>query len=351
MRHHYQLGALALTALLGGCAGSGAPTTAHRAEPSPPLSTTTTASPRTRPPRPQALVTEETQARLAVVDLKSGKVQRRVAMPPDPEFVTANRDVVVVVSPSPGVVSVLDRSTLRPIRTLRGFDSPHIAEIPAAGAYAYVTDDARGQLTAIRLRDGSIAGRVSVGTGAHHMAVSPDGKRIWIALGESARTIVAVDSSDPRRLRVTGRFDPGFAAHDLAYTPDGRRVWITASDTTSLGVFDSNTRRLLFRVAGGAPPQHVAFAGAHAYVTSGYGDQIEAVRAATGAVLKVARAEHGAFNLDSGGGVVAAASLLDGTLTVYDRRLRPLRTEHLAPAARDVAISSARPHRRGIRGG
>lgn len=294
------------------------------------------------PVQPQALVTEETRNRLAVVDLPSGRVTRRIAMPADPEFVAASAAAVVVVSPGSHTVSVLDRSSLHRIATLHNFTSPHIAEVSPDGTLAYVTDDGSGELDVIRLTDGRVVARIQVGAQAHHMSFSPDGRRIWIALGESARTIVIVDCANPLRPRVLGTFDPGFAVHDLSFTPDGRQVWLTSSDSTDLGVFDARSHHLLFRVPGGTPPQHLVFAGDRAYVTSGYGDQIELVRAGSRRVVKTAPAAHGAFNLDAGAGLVAASSLLDGTISIYDAKLRRLHVERLAPAARDVVISPGR---------
>jgi len=290
---------------------------------------------------PEALVTAETENRLAAVDVASGKVARRITLPPDPEFVAADRRVVVVVSPSAGAVTLLDRSSLRPIRILRGFGSPHIAELSPDGRYVYVTDDARGQLVVIRLSNGRLLARIPVGAEAHHFAVRPNGRRVWLALGESARTIVVVDTSDPTHPRVVGHFDPGFPVHDLSFAPDGRRVWLTSASGQDIGVFSSRTHRLVDRVPGGAPPQHVVFDGRRAYIASGYGSQLEMTGATSGHVLRVIHAPYGSFNLDAAGGFVAAASLLRGTLAIYDHRLRLRHTVQIAPAARDVAISQA----------
>src|SRR5207244_1873492 len=110
------------------------------------------------------------------------------------------------------------------------------------------TDDASGELTVIRLGDGAIVDRLVVGAGAHHLAFRPDDREAWVALGESARTIVVLDTSNLARPRVVTRFDPGFPAHDLTFAPDGRRVWVTASDSAEVGVFAAASRRLLFRV-------------------------------------------------------------------------------------------------------
>jgi DNA-binding beta-propeller fold protein YncE len=290
---------------------------------------------------PEALVTAETENQLAAVKLASGRVARRIALPPDPEFVAADRRVVVVVSPSAGAVTLLHRSSLRPIRILRGFGSPHIAELAPDGRYVYVTDDARGQLAVIRLGDGRLVARIPVGAEAHHMAVRADGHRVWLALGESARTIVIVDTSDPTHPRVVGHFDPGFPVHDLTFTPDDRRVWLTSASGEDMGVFGSRSHRLVDRVPGGAAPQHVVFDGRRAYVASGYGSQIEMIGATSDHVLRVIHAPYGSFNLDAAAGFVTAASLLRGTLAIYDHRLRLRRIVQIAPAARDVAISPA----------
>jgi YVTN family beta-propeller protein len=290
----------------------------------------------------QALVTDETQNRLLVVDIPSGRVVRHVPLPPDPEDVAAATvgGVVVVVSSAAGKVTLLNRDTLAPIGTLGGFASPHIAALSPDGKHAYVTDDVRGTLTAIDLANMRVTSTIDVGTGAHHMSFSPDQSHAWIALGESARTIVVLDTSDVAHPRVTGRFDPGFAAHDLSFSPDGKRVWITAAHVARTAVFTVDGHRLLFRLAIGPGPQHIAFAGRYAYVTSGYGRTIWKVDADTGRILHVAPAPYGSFELGAADGYVVTSSLLRGTLAIYDTQLRLLRVVHVAPAAREVAISS-----------
>ncbi len=286
-----------------------------------------------------ALVTAEGRNRVFVIDLASGRVKRRLRMAEDPEFAATGRGAAVVVSPGSGTLTLLDPDSMRPVRVLRSFGAPHIAEISPDGRYAYVTDDARGQLAVVGLRQRRILGRIPVGRGAHHLTIRPDGRELWLALGESARTVVVVDTALPATPTVTDRFDPGFPAHDLLFTPDGRRVWITSSTTSRVAVFDAQDHRRLFSAPGGSPPQHVAFQGRRAYVTSGYGRTIELLSLGSGHRLRVVRTPYGSFNLDVGEGFVAAPSLLRGSVAIYDERLRPLRTLQLAPAARDVAIS------------
>ena len=330
---------LALGAMLAGCGGGSRHRSSART-----VAAVAPKKPSATAPRPiQALVTAETENRLLVVDLPSGRVIRRLAIADDPEDVAANSGAcssVVVTSAAAGKVTVLDRETLQPRSVLGGFGTPHIAEIAPGGAYAYVTDDARGTVTVIYLGTPRVISRIEVGASAHHLSFDLAHHLAWVALGETARTIVILSTADLAHPRVIGRFDPGFPAHDIEFSPNGQQAWVTSADSPNVSVFNPIDRRILFRVPVGTGPQHVAFAGRFAYLTSGYGGVIERVDASTGRILNRATAPHGSFELDAGLGYVVASSLLRGTLAIYNRQLKLLRAVRLAPATREVAIST-----------
>lgn len=297
-------------------------------------------------------MTAQTEDRLLAVDLPNGRVVRRVTVPGDPEYVATMGPggPIVVPSSASGTVTVLGGSPAHVIKVLHGFGGPHIPAMAPGGGYAYVTDDARGQVDAILLRTDKVVSRTFVGAGAHHLAFSPDGQQVWIALGQSASTVAILSTvvsrppppssviADPGHPRLVGTFHPGYLAHDLRFTPDGRRVWISSASGSGVGVFNARNHRLMFRVPGGPPPQHVVFDGPYAYVTSGYGSQIEQVSRASGRILKRATAPYGSFELDAGGGYVVTSSLMRGTIAVYNTHLHLLRIRHLAPSAEDVTI-------------
>jgi DNA-binding beta-propeller fold protein YncE len=344
---------LAMAAVCLGLAGCGAsaqtkPTPAASDGAKPAKASASTPS-RKKPPARlhlQALVTAQTEDRLFVVDLPSGRVVRRVAIPGSPEYVAATASVIAVVGTDSGTVTLLNRRTLRAIRVFQGFSSPHIPAVSPDGRYAYVTDDASGALSVIALRSHRITARVRVGAGAHHLAFTPDARRVWIALGQAAPTIVILTTVQPSgrvdegHPRLIGSLHPGFLAHDLLFSPAGDRVWVTSADTSYVSVFSVRSRRLLFRVAAGTPPQHLVFSHGYAYITSGYGSSIEKVSARTGRVLRRTSAPYGSFDLDASGAYVATASLMRGTLAVYGPKLRLLWTRPLAPSTEDVALSS-----------
>lgn len=304
------------------------------------------------PARSQALVTDETQGRLLIVNLPSGRIAQSIPVPADPEDIAASGagGVVVVVSAAAGKVTIINRDTLKVAKTFGGFEQPHIAAISPDGSYAYITDDSRGTLTVIRLSDLRITDTIAVGVGAHHIGFSPTMRTIWVALGENAQLITTLSTvgRGTRGARqtlqlghphVVGRFTPGFPAHDLGFSPDGRTVWVTSAAGPDVTAFDARTHHVRFRVAVGAPPQHLAFQGRYAYLTSGYGSVIEKVTASTGHVVARASAPYGSFELAVGDGYVVSASLLRGTLAIYTPNLKPVRVVTLAPATREVAIS------------
>jgi DNA-binding beta-propeller fold protein YncE len=190
----------------------------------------------------------------------------------------------------------------------------------------------------IYLGDARVMSTTALGAGAHHLSFDARRPRAWVALGESARTIVILSTADQAHPRVIGRFDPGFPVHDVSFAPDGKRVWITSANGPDVTVVGAVDHRPLFRVPVGRAPQHVAFAGRYAYLTSGYGSTIERVDAASGRVVARARSPYGSFELAAGDGYVVTSSLLRGTLAIYTPRLKLLRVVRLAPAAREVAL-------------
>jgi DNA-binding beta-propeller fold protein YncE len=291
-----------------------------------------------------ALVTAEGEDDVLAVSLRGGRVIGRVRLAAHPTTVAAGATgPAVAVSPQAGTVTILRPRTLRPIAVLRGFRSPQIAAVAPGGHWALVSDAAAGSVSAIDLDTGRIADRVRVGRGAHHLAISPDGAAAWVALGETARTIVTLDCSDMLRLRVTGRLRPRAAAHDLAFSPSGAAVWVTSAAEPYVTVFDAASGRPLARIPAGAPPQHVAFAGPgipRAYIASGYGSSLEMVDPGSRRVVRRTALPYGSFNLAVAGGVVVTTSLLDGRVTeLAAATLRRRMQRTVAPAARAVAIA------------
>ena len=291
--------------------------------------------------RPVALVVAEASNEVFAVSLgpHGGRVLGRVRLD-DPLMVAAPlRGPAVVLNPH-GTVTLLAWHSLRPIKVLRGFDRPEVAAIAPGDRYAYVSDAGSGRLVVIDLSRRRIVHRVFVGPKAHHLDVSPDGRRLWVSLGETATTIVRLDTSDPRVPRVVGRIRPRVTAHGIEFSPSGRTVWVSSSAAPFVTVYDAATGTVLRRIGAGKGPQEIAFSGKRAIVTSGYGSSLEAVSWRTYGRHGSVAMPYGSFNLATLGGNVVTSSVLTGYVTeLHAGTLERMWTRRIAPVTRYVAIS------------
>jgi YVTN family beta-propeller protein len=346
------LPALLLAAVLSGCSATATSSTVSTTT-APSLTTGTTVAPAgtadsgmttARAPSlglPVAVVTAETEHAVLEVSPRTGRVLRRVAVTGDPTTLAGPTGPVVVCSPAAGTVTVLSWPGLRPRAVLHRFHRPEIAAITPDGEWALISD-AAGTMSTINLTTERIVDRVWVGRDAHHMAVSPNERSTWVALGENAGTIVRLDSTHPNHLRVIGHIHPRVAAHDLAFAPDGKTVWVTSAASPYVTVYDAANGRPVATVPAGTAPQHVAFgqtSPTRAYISSGYGRSLEMVDAASHRILHRASLPYGSFNLSVSGRVVTTTSLFDGKVTVFNAvNLRRRISTTVAPAAREIVL-------------
>ena len=291
--------------------------------------------------RPVALVVAETSNELVAVSLgpNGGHVLERVHLDDPLMVATTLHGPAVVVDPH-GTVTLLAWHSLRPIKVFRGLRQPEVAAIAPGGRFAYVADGGSGQLIAIDLRQQRIVARVLVGWEAHHLDFSPDGRRLWVALGETATTIVRLDTSNPRHPRVVGRIHPRPTAHGIEFSPDGMTVWVSSSAAPVVRVFSAATGRVLREIAAGRGPQEIAFSGKRALITSGYGSSMEAVSWRTYGRHGSVAMPYGSFNLATLDGDVVTSSVLTGYVTeLHAGTLKRMWTAKIAPVTRYVAIS------------
>jgi DNA-binding beta-propeller fold protein YncE len=300
------------------------------------------ASARTPASTPVAIVAAETLNQVIAVSLRphGGQVLKRVHIV-DPLMVAAPlRGSAVVLSPATGTVTLLAWHSLRPVKVFHGFRDPQVARIAPGDRFAYVADGGTGDLTVIDLARQRIVHRLYVGAGAHHMSFSPDGKRLWIALSEVATTIMRLDTSNLRRPLIVGRLHTRFPGHSIGFAPDGRTVWVSSARAPYVTVYDAATAGVVKVLPAPRAPQEVAFSGARALLTSGYGSSLRAFLWRSYRRLGAIRMPYGSFNLAVYGGRVVTASLFTGQVVeLRAGTLHRFWAAKVAPATRYVAIS------------
>jgi hypothetical protein len=237
-------------------------------------------------------------------------------------------------------VTLLGWHSLRPLKVFHGFSDPQVARISPGGRFAYVADGGSGEVSVIDLARQRIVDRVYVGLQAHHMSFSPDGRRLWIALGEVATTIVRLDTSNLARPHVAGRLHPRFPGHSIGFAPDGRAVWVSSARAPHVTVYSARTGKVVRVLRAARAPQEIAFSGARALVTSGYGSSLQAFLWRTYRRLGRVPMPYGSFNLATFGGQVVTSSLFTGQIVELEAgTLRRFWTAKVAPETRYVAIS------------
>jgi DNA-binding beta-propeller fold protein YncE len=299
-----------------------------------------------------ALVTADLESHVAVVDLVSARVFRRIETAPGPRAIEyiATRGPrlagsgVVVAHTEHGVVTVIGAPSYSVRAELDGFSKPRYAcsaPFSPHGAIAYVTDSAANELVAIDvLGSGRVVHRTRLPGPARHVSISPDGRTIWTALGSKAARIAVLDVSDPLRPRLERTFEPPFLAHDVVFAPLGKHVWVTSGAGNQIGLYRADTREVVRVVAADRAPQHVAFVGEFAFVSSG-DDGTVRIHRLNGDLARVAEVPTGSYNVTFGGERVVTPSLSRGTVALLDERgaVRAVRT--VARAAHDACVVSS----------
>jgi DNA-binding beta-propeller fold protein YncE len=274
-----------------------------------------------------AYVTEDTESRVAIVDLRSGVVLHRIATRPGPRSVERVGGVAVVAHTAVGAVSIVDELGVR--REVEGFEEPRYTAGSRDGRYAFVTDASRVELLSVELARGAIAGRVKLKLWPRHLSLTPDGRTLHVSLGTASPQLAIVDVRDPRRPRLERYVTPPFAAHDVGVAPSGR-LWITAGEERTISAHG----RML--PADGAP-QHVTFLDGRAFVTSGADGTLRVYDEATARLLHTTRIPTGSYNVQFRAGRVLTPSLNEGTLCVLDAVGGLLRRTRVAPSCHDAA--------------
>jgi YVTN family beta-propeller protein len=106
--------------------------------------------------------------------------------------------------------------------------------VSADARRAYVTNIGSGTTTALDLVAGRKLGDIATGSGSEALALTPDGKELWVAARAEGHLAV-IDTSS---LAVTARLPlPGVPIR-IAITPDGRTALVTCAGSSELVAVD-----------------------------------------------------------------------------------------------------------------
>ncbi len=264
--------------------------------------------------------------RLFIADSEAGEVialraadlqiEQRWPAPGGPQLPLVSPDgIVCVTGPVSGTLTIA-----RPhageygVQTVAVGAYPHDPLLTQDGAHIFVPCAGGSELVKVRLADGGVVGRCEVGDGPSHLALHPDGARVYSANSwDGTVTCVTTDGEavasaasggwahaieatpDGRWVYAANFMDDTLAVfdaatlervallatdaypHGLDVSPDGRYVIATGFASDCLRVFDAEAHREIARIEVGRGSSHTAIAGNYAYVGCSVSDRIACI--------------------------------------------------------------------------
>lgn len=214
---------------------------------------------------------------------------------------------------------------------------------------SYVHNSPLPDWSTVDMLDGddlSIMDTVSVGAGAHSVAVSPNGREIWVTCTRD-NTISVIDAYNLDILRNIDLGDVDYRPMGIAFTPDGNHVYVTFESMGRVGVFVADTYELLSTIFVGDDPGYVLFTpdGRKAYVVNVQNPQVTVIRTSDSSVI--ATLDFGGVALQDAivsprGDRVYVSNMDQNQIEVIrtsdDTILAPIHTTQIHP--RGISISS-----------
>jgi PQQ-dependent catabolism-associated beta-propeller protein len=182
-----------------------------------------------------------------------------------------------------GTVTVIDTSTDKVVANLKLGFRPRGIEVSPDGRRVYValsdtarnTQGAGDAIVALDAATRQVVARYAAGTDPERFAISRDGSRLYAA-NEDAGTATITDL---KKRKVLTALVVGIEPEGVALSPDGRWVYITAETSNTVSVIDTRTERVVASFLVDPRPRAAAFSpdGRRAYVTAEIGGTVSVV--------------------------------------------------------------------------
>ncbi len=214
---------------------------------------------------------------VSFIDLDTGREAARVEVGRAPHELAVSPDGRTVLVGEYGpesdhgrTVAILDLASATVVGRIDvGPDSrPHSIAFLPDGSRAVVTLQNLDTLAVLDLQSRTVARTIPTGGRESHMVrLSPDARRAYVTsrLGEGTLSIIDLEGDSPTRVLETGA-----GAEGLAVTPDGREVWVLDREAGTITIVDASRGVVVERVPSRMQSNRIAISGAgEAIVTNG----------------------------------------------------------------------------------
>ncbi len=123
------------------------------------------------------------------------------------------------------------------------------------GAWLVVANQTSGTVALVRTTDGRVTSEAPCGERPSAVALSPDGRRVYVSATYSGE-LVMFDLADGQ-LRPAGSVPLGFEPRGIAIAPDGKRAFVALTAANEVAVIDLAAQKVESRVAVGQWPRYL----------------------------------------------------------------------------------------------
>ena len=194
----------------------------------------------------------------------------------------------------------------------------------AAGTVAFLAGHPEGCVSAVSVPDGSVLRTAPVGREPRGVALSPDGRTLYVASSADA-TVSVLSAADLRRI---GEIPVPPGPTDIGLSPGGETLFVACRFSNNLAVVGTADRAVTATIPAGGVPAGVAVSpdGRHLYVARALDDAISVIRLSDlglEAVIELGRGfRPSAIRVGPDGSRIYAASRDSLTMSVIDTAAR-----------------------------
>jgi len=201
------------------------------------------------------------------VDLATGEVVVNLPTQGRSSLVGATPDdrFVLIVSFETGTLNVYDAQANFKRRSVAIGANPFGLVISADGQRAYTLSSASGRITVVDIARASVVRTLNIAPGHLFLAVSAD-ERTAYSSNRSGVSVIDLQTAQVRTTILTGS-----TPHRLALSPDGRFVAVANAGSDSVSLLDTATSALVATLSVGDSPVGVAWASATRFLVANEG--------------------------------------------------------------------------------
>jgi YVTN family beta-propeller protein len=222
-----------------------------------------------------AYTANQSGSTMSVVDLQAGRTIATVALLDSGSNILVNPSGTrVYVTTAGGTLNVIDAGTLQVIAKVPVGAAANGLALNAVAGILYVSSRATNIITVLNTATNAVLKTWEVGGKPQRIALSADRTLLYIASEAAGFEVLHLDNGIRN---IAANVSSG--AVGLAVSPDGKRVYLTNPSEGRLYIIDPETRTVVKTLSGLATPRNVAFTrnGAAALVT-GEGGSVYVIR-------------------------------------------------------------------------